>query len=304
MTSETTDLPLSGSHRDVSFLEGRSQTFSSLDAFLAGEVQLGLITIEEGGLNIDVLYEPAGSDTTIVIFHAALSRQNVALPIFTGRQITQDGPVNRIYVSDPGLYADPELTLSWYAGTSTLPLQTVLPPIIERLAKEAGGSRLMFFGASGGGFASLYYSRLFPESLAVAVNPQTVLRNFPSYTLRQFTERAFPGSTQAEVLDHAVCSDLRVPYAQSFPNYVVYIQNESDDHVEKHFEPFLEAVRESDRLAVVLGNWGEGHVAPPNEYLREFLSDLTGSPGTWRNAISALKAGDGLDRSREAAGLH
>ena len=162
----------------------------------------------------------------------------------------------------------------------------------------------MFFGASGGGFASLYYSRLFPESLAVAVNPQTVLRNFAPYTLRQFTERAFPGFTQAEVLDKAVCSDLRLPYARSFPNYVVYLQNESDDHVEKHLEPFLQSVEEPDRLAVILGNWGEGHVAPPNEYLRKFLSNLTGSPGPWRNAISALTAGDGLDRPREAGGRH
>lgn len=288
MKSEIAGTPLSGSRRDVSFFAEKSMTFESPEAFLEGDIRPGLITIEAGGLNIDVLYEPAGSETTVVIFHAALSRENVALPMFTGRRITQDGPVNRIYVSDPGLYADPELTLSWYAGTSTLPLQTVLPPIIERLVKDAGGDRLMFFGASGGGFAAMFYSRLFPESLAVAVNPQTILRNFPSYTLRQFTERAFPSFSQAEVLDHAVCSDLRVPYTDSFPNFVIYIQNERDDHRQKHLEPFLEAVGNIERVAVVFGDWGDGHVAPPNEYLRDFLSKLTGNPRSWREAVRDL----------------
>jgi len=288
MTSEISGESVTGSRRDVSFFAEKSIIFDSPQAFLEGDIRPGLITVEAGGLNIDVLYEPAGSKTTVVIFHAALSRENVTLPMFTGRRITQDGPVNRIYVSDPGLYADPELTLSWYAGTSTLPLQTVLPPIIERLVVEAGGDRLMFFGASGGGFAAMFYSRLFPESLAVAVNPQTVLKNFPAYTLRQFTERAFPNFTQTEVLDHAVCSDLRIPYTESFPNYVIYIQNERDDHREKHLEPFLEAIGDKGRVAVVFGDWGDGHVAPPNEYLRDFLSNLTGSPGPWRDAVRAV----------------
>ncbi|SDK78674.1 hypothetical protein [Arthrobacter sp. ok362] len=280
--------PFADPRRDVSKFEGRRWDHASYDSFRGkGELLPGLHTIAHNQLDIDVYYEPAGSDTTVAIFHAALSRPDAPLPMFTGARVTQDGPVNRIYVSDPGLYSDPSLTLAWYAGASELPLQKILPGIIHKLVDAAGGSRLMFFGASGGGFAAMYYSRLFPESLAVAINPQTILREFPSYTLRQYTQAAFPGIPQADVLDRAICSDLRRPYAESFPNHVLYVQNTQDDHMEKHLAPFWEAVRGNDRLHVKLGDWGDGHVPPPADEIREIIASITAQPGPWGKALDA-----------------
>jgi len=271
--------------RDVSAYAGKSVTYASVSSFMASEVAPGLITVQENSFDIDVFYEPVGAETTVVIFHAALSKPDVTLPMFTGSKVTQDGPVNRIYVSDPGLYSDPALTLAWYAGANGLPLQTILPGIIRKLVEDAGGSRLMFFGASGGGFAAMYYSRLFPESLAVAINPQTILREFPSYTLRQYTEKAFPGVAQAHVLDRVICSDLREPYAESFPNHVLYVQNTRDDHTEKHLDPFWAAVGGNDRLHVKLGNWGDGHVPPPTDEIREIIASVTTTPGPWAEVL-------------------
>jgi len=274
--------------RDATAFGGRSRAYASPESFAVADVAPGLLTIRENSFDIDVFYEPVGADTTVVIFHAALSKPDVKLPMFTGSKVTADGPVNRIYISDPGLYSAPSLTLAWYAGANGLVLQKLLPGIIRKLVEEAGGSRLMFFGASGGGFAAMFYSRLFPESLAVAINPQTILRAFPSFTLRKYTESAFPGVPQAEVLDRLICSDLRGPYAEAFTNHVLYVQNTQDDHMEKHLAPFWEAVGGNDRLHVKLGDWGDGHKPPPTDEIRAIVSGLTSTPGSWGEVLNRL----------------
>src|SRR4051812_34325239 len=104
-------------HRPVHDFDGIEALESAVN------VPAGIIAVKRAGTYIDTLFEPAGAETTIILFHAALSRPEFALPYFTGNAVTQDGPVNRIFVGDSGLYADEGLTLTWYAGTRALPLQ-------------------------------------------------------------------------------------------------------------------------------------------------------------------------------------
>src|SRR5690606_21334286 len=132
----------------------------------------GVLTVMNGGLPIDVRYEPAGHDVTTVFFHAALSKRAYRFPIFTGAGISDGLPTNRIYISDPTMYLDDELTLGWYAGNRKQPrLQWVIRAILRGLIPE--GQRVVTFGPSGGGFAAMYYATKFEEATAVPTNPQT-----------------------------------------------------------------------------------------------------------------------------------
>jgi hypothetical protein len=254
----------------------------------AATVDRGVVSIREGGSFIDLLFDPAGSDTTVVTFHAALSKEMV-LPLFAGGQVFQDGPTNRILVSDSGLYADATLNLAWFAGTAELRLQALLPRVLRRLVEVAGGSRLLFFGPSGGGFAALYYSRLFPGSLAVPVNPQTILMNFYEAHRRIYAKGAFGAETQVEVdgvFRDAICSDLLEHYAGQVPNHILYVQNETDEfHIDGHMRPFLDSLPEGS-VRVLTGNWGDGHVATPPDQLRALARNITSRPGSWGEVIA------------------
>jgi hypothetical protein len=271
--------------RDVARYRREHFVFPSLDVFLAAEeVPSGILTIE-GPQPIDVLYSPTGGETTVVAFHAALSGTGLKLPMFAGGKVTQDWNTNRIFISDPGLYADDEVRIAWFAGTDELPLQSVLPRILEKLIDAAGGARTLFWGPSAGGFAALYYSRFFPGSLAVPINPQTILARFGYENQRRYTRAAFGAETPEqhdEVFSARICSDLRDHYAGDVPNYILYIQNSNDTHLDWHMTPFLDSLGDTHRVKKVLGSdWGVGHFAPPVEEIRRLVGSMTAPTNDW-----------------------
>lgn len=274
--------------RDIERYKKPVQRFASVQEFLTSDaIKPGIVSIS-GALPIDILYTAVGSSTTVVSFHAALTKAETALPMFAGGKVTQDGPVNRIFISDPGLYAGHDHKIAWFAGTRELSLQKELPRILDKLLVAAGGSRTLFWGPSAGGFAALYYSRIFPDSLALAINPQTIIRNFGLANQRAYTKAAFGVETQEEheiVLKTAIHSNLIDWYSGEMPNYVLYVQNESDSHVKNHMEPFLASLTDRSRIRVHLGNWGEGHKAPAPEEIREIIASLTSAEGSWDEVL-------------------
>lgn len=280
-----TDYP----RRNIERYKKPVQTFGSLEAFLSAEdINPGIISIS-GALPIDILYTPAGSSTTVASFHAALTKAETALPMFAGGKVTQDGPVNRIFISDPGLYAGSEHKIAWFAGTRELDLQKQLPKIIDKLLIAAGGTRTLFWGPSAGGFAALYYSKLFPESLAVAINPQTIIANFGLANQRAYTKAAFGVESIEEhelVLAESINSNLLDWYAGDMPNHVLYVQNESDTHVQNHMEPFLSSLDDQSRVRIHMGNWGQGHVAPSPEEIRQIIASFTLQEGGWGEVLA------------------
>ncbi|MFC9934568.1 hypothetical protein [Glutamicibacter sp. NPDC127525] len=265
------------------------QTFTSLNEFLHAEhIKPGIISIS-GALPIDLLYSPANSSTTVVSFHAALTKAETPLPMFAGAKVSQDGPVNRIFIADSGLYAGSEHKIAWFAGTRELDFQKQLPKIIDKLLVQAGGTRTLFWGPSAGGFAALYYSKLFPDSLAVAINPQTIIANFGLANQRAYTEAAFGTETQEqheEALATSFNSNLLDWYDGQVPNYILYVQNESDNHVQNHMEPFLSSLDDQSRVRIHMGNWGQGHVAPSPEEIRQIIASFTLQEGGWGEVLA------------------
>ncbi|MFI8778214.1 hypothetical protein ACIGH6_14175 [Brachybacterium paraconglomeratum] len=240
--------------------------YESPTAFLRTPgVRPGTITIEYGGMPIDLMYEDRGYDATVIFFHAALNRDTAQIPAFIGGSFSEGIPANRVFVADPSLAMHPELRLAWYAGNARQPdLQFLLPSILHHLIPA--GQRVVLFGPSGGGFAALYYGTFFPGSVAVAVNPQTSLFRYHAHEVQPWIDLAWaPGLGLADL---PVTVDLTARYRFSVETEAWFVQNRGDTfHVREHQTPFLSAMHESNRVHLIDLDSGDGHIPPPREQL-------------------------------------
>lgn len=232
----------------------------------------GVLTVMNGGLPIDIRYEPLGYDTTTVFFHAALTGGTYRHPVFTGVGISQGLPTNRVFIADPSLYIDDELMLAWYAGNQQQPrLQWAIRAIIKSLVPE--GQRIVTFGSSGGGFAALYYAAHAPNGTAVPVNPQTNLARYLPSAVERYGRLAWGFETDALENMTAVTDLTRLYRDRNSTTKVFYVQNKNDgSHMKNHFGPFMACLPEGHHVHPVLADGKPGHNPPDRAIIRQTLS--------------------------------
>jgi len=256
-----------------------------VQSFLQTDLNSGIHEIRCGSGTLDLMLEKAPSKNLLVIFHAAAGLSHTT-PIFTGRRIAQSSDASTLFVSDPSL--DLGVRIGWFAGDENRPLQIDLPRVIQHVASSTGADRIIFFGPSAGGFASLYYSHLFPDSLSVAVNPQTAISQYYRHLAEAYYTAAWPHEEQRVGL----VDDIVPLYRNKFANYVVYMQNSQDDfHIEHHLRPWEEATSSSlgSRWFLLSDDWGDGHTPPPAFFLESVLQYATTFEGGWDDLIESLK---------------
>lgn len=224
--------------------------FDSLNEFFeATETPNGTFTVSVGGLPIDFDYEDRGHSTTAVFFQAAIGSKVEKLPVFLGKRFSEEVPVNRLFVSDPTLYVNKRLRLAWYAGSSTQ--QALQLDLAKIFAKVSGDNRTLYFGTSGGGFASLVFSAFHEDSLAVAINPQTDIADYQPAHVVMWTNLAWgmKNTVDEPITMPPVTTNVRPLYAEVRHNHVVYVQNTGDtSHMERQWSPFKESMHTSNSL--------------------------------------------------------
>lgn len=256
--------------------------YATLEHFLESTPTSGQVCINHNGIPIDMLIQNSGYKNTVFYFHAALG--NIPeIPLFLGRGISNELQSNAVFISDPSLSLHTSLRLAWYSGSSRQPdLQGVLCKIIRHLSNELSGSRPpIFFGSSGGGYASLLYSSYFPESVGVAVNPQTIIRNYLRKEIREYCSLAWNTDEDEydPILQLPVILDLTELYCVPTTNRIIYIQNEADtNHVINHRQPFYDKFHPTNDLKSVNGDWGNGHRPPPKDITIGALRGALASP--------------------------
>jgi pimeloyl-ACP methyl ester carboxylesterase len=277
-------------------------SFADEAAFMdADELPAGCLTFEVNGVPVDILNSPApGAASTIVVFHPAVTEAVETLPFFSGQTVTKGAPAHRVWIQDPTLYLDDRLKLSWFAGNRKMDVQGILTRVVAKLLSVHGSKHAIFFGASGGGFAAMYYSRQFPDSLAVAINPQTNIRRYGKTPVKQYLEYglgARPGSEPSKIVEYPIASDLTREYRQGFPNTVAYVQNAGDKmHVERHLKGFLRVLPGHPRMMLHIGDWGRGHIAPDKDFLQALIVASVNCFGDWAKlAALGFQASPDLD---------
>lgn len=267
--------------RHIDYSRHKVTAYADVDRFLAvGEMPAGVLCVG-GVLPIDMHHVPSDGPTMVVCFHAALVGE-VRLPFLTGAGVTADLPASRLSLSDPTLYLSDDLALSWYAGSRHQPdLQDRLAQVVRHTATVTGARHLVFFGASGGGFAALEMAHRFPGSLALVMNPQTSILRYHPEPVARYTATAWGGT-----MGDTARADLADVYATDADVTVAYMQNATDTfHIDNHLAPFLSAHADQARVHTLMGEWGEGHVVPPKDLIRSVLTAAVAANGKWSGAL-------------------
>ena len=279
--------------RDLTRYENEEHSvFESLEEFHKAPVPRGFITIDYNGSPLDIMNVDRGSETTVVAFHSALSPNMRTLPIFAGLGVTAGIDTNIICISDPTLEYSEKLKIGWYLGNQYQPLQRDLPAVISKIVDTQEAKNLIFFGASAGGFAALFFSSFFPGSLAIPLNPQVIVRDFPEESVLPYARAAFGAKGMEEArayLTRQVTDDVRHVYRGGSQNTIAYVQNVMDTHhLYRHMAPFLAAVPRSHQIHALVEDWGVGHVPPPKEIVRSLMVETVASNGQWSKALDVL----------------
>ncbi|SDS35232.1 hypothetical protein SAMN04489719_2124 [Agrococcus carbonis] len=235
----------------------------------------GYNVVRDGGLPIDLQVNDRGYDVTIVSLHGAVT-PDFRLPYMAGQGVTKDIPANRIFISDPSLMLDPGLNLAWFAGSSRQRVQSALQAILQRIIDDRPEvRRWIFFGSSGGGFASLFFASRFPGSYAVVSNPQTSIAKYSAAAVENYARIAFgiEGANPITRIPIDVIDDLVSVYRRPVDTTVLYAQNAADHfHLVNHAAPFFEALHPENRVWWLRGeDWGAGHTAPPKTIFEAIL---------------------------------
>lgn len=287
--------------RDFSHYNFDRFTHSSINAFKVTSEQSGIHSIKYGQGNLDLYVENRNARTTLVVFHAAVPPRVKTYPVFQGLSITRNIDCNLIFVSDPVLELG--TNLGWYSGDALRNLQKDLPVVLHCVLESFDThEHLVFFGPSGGGYASLFYSLQFPGSWAIPMNPQTDISKYSENAVNAYLNAAWSNISIGKADFEHNLVDL---YREHFPNKVLYVQNLGDrTHVPKYLIPFLTSTSENRaNTAVFAGEWGLGHKPAPGKILTRIFRDVISSGGDWdyilklQDADSTSTAGEISARS-------
>lgn len=291
--------------RDLSlYADEALHQYNDYDDFFLTDVQNGISRITTNNMHLDFLYEDRGSTVTFVYFHAALGLKK-EYPFFGGRALIDGMPLNYLGIADPVAGMTNAPTAGWHLGTREMPLHDKLTDVLSHILATGSGTNLMFFGASAGGFASLYYGARFPSSLSIVVNPRTALLNTPG-TFEEYRDVAYPGAS-VEELRSILCMDTAVLHASGQGNTVAYIQNLQDRRfLNVQLIPFLEQCEGQKNIHLKIGEFGVGHVVPPRSVLRKAIKSSLRTAPNWKSGLISDgfvpgPSGEGLARASRAS---
>lgn len=243
--------------------------------------------IYPNGSPLDSLLVSKGSDTLVVSLHGALNRKRFNLPRFERLKSLLGHDVNSMYFTDPTLWLDEKVQLTWFTGWEDIDVQGDIASMISKSADAIGASKIIVTGSSGGGFAALQISALIPESTALAFNPSVVIHGYlvngeagSHGTERKYVEVVHPDELRGPNRSFDPSHDWATSkgesvsvirrYSKPLSNRVIYCQTPTDWHYDQHYLPFLAAAAKGGNLSnVLVYEYGDriGHFPPsPSEY--------------------------------------
>lgn len=256
------------------------------------------------GTFLDFEFVDRKSKILVICFSGAYPNvEDKVLPFYTGVSFSKKlSNISFLFISDPALYLE-GIMLGWYAGTKAFDLQKQMPGFIDFFIKKSSCERVVFFGGSGGGFASLYYSRYVDNSLSIIWNPQTNIQLYDVGKWKVINAYSKVGfGVERSFLSDFIDTDLAKIYSnEKFSNRVIYLQNLTDHHVSRDLKPFMEAVfnfescyssprseQVSSNFYLHLTDWSKNHKPPPKEVLYYLLERLSRPDLAWPKSFSKI----------------
>lgn len=284
---------LGSTHEFIATLQESDPGFrnpNNLDLILDRNAEAGLFEskVRSGGLFNGFAVEGThvlpwsgrkGSKTLIVRFNGAIDRSKVSLPYFAGLSSLVGREESLLVFSDPAFDTNADLTLGWYLGE--LPDGSLIFDWINRVIDEYvdkwGIDKVVLFGTSGGGFASLQVGMRRVGARIVPMNPQTILANYFKPFYLRGRDSAFPNGEVAEVKFPEAFDTRLLLSNRSVDSIVHYVDNAAGDkhHHRNHYLPFAAAAKEQGfefkHIEVDLGN---GHKPVGTDLVNQYLDDV------------------------------
>lgn len=196
---------------------------------------------------LDFYAQLGRNDELLVGFHGATPRSKNFYPRFERVRSFRKLTNSFMNFADPTLQIEPDnsMLLSWYLGSAGWDPLYDIARVVKRVKGKTGAKHFAFIGGSGGGFAALRMSTLFPGSLAFVQEPQTDIGQYWDSVVNKYFATAWPGWDKEALLSaFPERFNMNYLYANLAPNNVVYYtQSRADsEHSDKHCPPFMKAL--------------------------------------------------------------
>ncbi|WIM70213.1 hypothetical protein [Corynebacterium suedekumii] len=263
--------------------------YSSVVEFLSRNfTPTGLISIDQG-LPLHLHWTDAGADTTLVMFSGATSTRIPTVPAFEGFATTRDLSANVLLVSDPSIILDRKMTIGWYAGHNRAPdFQQELQEIVASLAE---GTRVVFFGTSGGGFPALEQASRVSGSTALVVNPLTHVNYERREAVDLYLKNAWNMENPEDPDEVPFVNSVIPIYEKPVDASVLCIHNINDTrHLKHYWNPFVKVAHPSNQICTIKPDLGPGHVGPDKKTMVELFRMVTVMPefGNLVDCVTAM----------------
>ena len=274
-------------------------TYSSLDTFLKRDTYDNGVhkILAAPGVYLDVLLLdnpfdiPSSSRIPVFFSGAVTDREGTSPPYFSGRSFARKLGQGIIAISDPIFYCDDKITTGWYTGLPGWHTQSAITQILKKFSSMSERN-VLCIGGSAGGFAALEAASSVDGAAAFVWNAQTSILDYGGYHIRPWMDLLFNKEWDKGGLWRQCAENLLEPTdivhdvtSLRLPDNLLYLQNDTDWHVEKHLEPYVNAhdMREvgdgvyqgTSRQIIALAHFGDGHVQPPRELILRATREMT-----------------------------
>lgn len=145
----------------------------------------GKFAVHVTGYQFDGFYHYGGTNFLYVVFCGARTSGGALAPIPQYQRWSYYALIEKLggsflCLSDPMFVKYPKLKLGWFYGDEKVSGVAEALKIVKAICKRdhIRTQDVYFWGSSGGGTASLYAACLWPDSVAVALNPQLFIQNY------------------------------------------------------------------------------------------------------------------------------
>lgn len=262
--------------------------FQHINDIVLTEDPVSDFSVEVQGMKLECrLNQKVKNDYLIVTPNGAVDRKKLQLPAFA--RWNWHGLFNSsiLAISDPTLYLDDSLPIGWFAGTKYQNTTTFAADTVLKVASLLGipPSRIIFWGSSAGGYASILLASHIDGASFVSVNGQTEISKFHRRHVELYRKVFDSNSTLQELTDSyperwSAMIALKLSYSRDKETNGVIVQNMVDrDHYIKHFTPFCEYFKLSNHssfnsdlgLYSFIYSDDKGHGPAPSEIVKEIV---------------------------------
>lgn len=242
------------------------------------------------GIQLDCrLNQKVKNDYLIVTPNGAVDRTKVELPAFARWNWHGIFNSNILAISDPTLHFDQNIPIGWFAGTKYQNVAAFVADVVVKVASllDIPPNKIVFWGSSAGGFASISLASEIDGACFVSANGQTDILNYYAGHIEHF-RRVFDPNFSAESLASkypekwSAITALQNSYDAMKSTHGVIVQNIVDaKHYNEHYIPFCNHFHlpieggsvEKLNLHSLLFSHEKGHGPEPAEIAKQVVEE-------------------------------